>query len=126
MPAGRPTKYDPDFCNMVVQLGREGASRAELAYEMGVSFQTMRTWEDTHPEFLEATTHARELAEGWWAAQGRKGIWSREFNAPAYRLQVMNRFPGSWRDKQDHEVTGAAGAPLAVTVTRRVVNDADG
>ena len=34
------------------------------------------------------------------------GIWSRDFNAPAYRLQMLNRFPDDWHDKQDVEVAG--------------------
>lgn len=104
MPAGRPSDYEPEFCETVIEMGREGASRAEMAAELEISHQTWYNWEKKHPEFLEATTRARHLAQGWWEKQGRKGIWSREFNASAYRLQMMNRFPKDWRDKQDVNV----------------------
>lgn len=98
---GRPTKYTPEACDVVVELGRDGASRAEMAAELDIAIKTLHNWEDAHPEFLQATTRARDLAQAWWERQGRRGIWSREFNASAYRLQVMNRFPTDWRDKQD-------------------------
>jgi hypothetical protein len=121
---GRPSVYRPEACETVMQLGREGASRAEFALELGISFQTMRNWENTHPEFLEATTRAKELSQAWWEKQGRAGIWSRDFNAPAYRLQMLNRFRDDWRDKHDHEHTGKDGGPLDISI--RFVDGEDG
>lgn len=118
---GRPSKYTEDACRIVVELGREGASRAEMAADLDISFATWQNWEAAHPEFLAATIRARELGQSWWEKQGRKGIWSKEFNANAYRLQVTNRFPADWRDKQDHEVSGPGGGPVEMIVTRKVV-----
>lgn len=111
-PGGRPTDYRAEACETVLALGREGASRAEWCAELDISFNTLYNWEEQYPEFLRATTRARQLAQAWWEKQGRRGIWSREFNASAYRLQVMNRFPDDWRDKQSHEVTGKDGGPI--------------
>ena len=85
----------------VVDCGKDGYSRAELAAELGIAIQTLHNWEAAHPEFLEATTRARDLALAWWNRQGSKGIWAKSFNAAAYRLQVMNRFPRDWRDRQE-------------------------
>jgi hypothetical protein len=120
---GRPTKYDPAMCDIVVQCGAEGMGRYEIAAELDVSLQTMVAWEEEHPAFLSATTRARQLSQAWWEKQGRKGIWSRDFNAPAYSLQVRNRFPADWRDK--HELTGSDGGPIEVSVTRRIVRADD-
>lgn len=111
-PGGRPTDYSASACDTVIHLGAEGASRAEWAAELDIAIQTLANWETAHPEFLAATTRARNLAQAWWEKQGRKGIWSRDFNAAAYRLQVMNRFPDDWRDKQSHEHSGPAGGPI--------------
>jgi hypothetical protein len=110
---GRPTDYDPAICERVVELGREGVGRLELAAELDIAWATMLTWEREHPEFLTATTRARELSAGWWEQQGRLGINNRNFNAQAYSLQVRNRFPAQWRDKQEHEHTGSVLHKLA-------------
>ena len=80
---GRPTDYRPEMCERVVALGKDGVSRAEICYELDICFQTLRNWEEAHPEFLEATTRAKHLSQGWWEKQGRTGIWSREFNSSA-------------------------------------------
>jgi transposase len=103
---GRPTKYDPKLCDRVVQLGSQGYSKAMIACELGVVRQTLDNWCEAHPEFLDAMTRAREASLAWWERQGLEGIWSRDFNAHAYRLQVLNRFPDEWRDHKSLELHG--------------------
>ena len=103
---GRPTDYDPSFCDRVVDFGREGYSKAMIAAELGVVRQTLENWASRHPEFLDAMTRAREFSLAWWELQGHKGIWSRDFNANAYRLQMLNRFPDDWRERQEVELRG--------------------
>lgn len=113
MPAGRPSKYDPAFCAKVVELGREGKSKAQIAAALDVVRQTLDDWAKEHAEFSDAIAQARELSLAWWEEQGQAGVWGgKQFNANAYRLQVMNRFPDDWRDRQ--EITGAGGGPVMV------------
>lgn len=111
---GRPTKYDPIYCEAVLQLGADGAGRYEMALELGIVYSTLQQWEKNYPAFAEAMRDASDLAQGWWAKQGRKGIFmGSDFNANAYALQVKNRFPRDWKDKHDHVVEGG----ITVTIT---------
>jgi len=112
---GRPSKYDPAFCEKVVECGRQGMGRAEIASELDITRNTLAAWESEHPEFLSATTRASEHSAAWWARKGRLGIDDRNFNANAYSLQVRNRFPGEWRDKQQVEHSGVDGKPIELT-----------
>ena len=98
---GRPTDYDPSFCDRVVDLGEQGYSKAMMAAELGVVRQTLDNWASRHPEFMDAMTRAREFSLARWERQGHKGIWSRDFNANAYRLQMLNRFPDDWRERTE-------------------------
>lgn len=111
---GRPTDYKPEFCAKVIALGREGASKAEMAHALGCTRQTMDNWAEAHPEFLDAVKEAVEIAQGWWESEGRKATFggSPGFNATSYIFNMKNRFPADWRDKQDHELTGKDGKPL--------------
>jgi hypothetical protein len=106
-PGGRPTSYRPEFCDRVIELGKEGYSKAEIAAELEVERKTLDNWGNEYPEFLHAMTRARELSLAWWDSQGRNNICNRDFNANAYRLQVCNRFPDDWRDQQRLELSGS-------------------
>ncbi len=111
-PRGRPSEYDPAFCEQVVEIAQEGAGLAEIAYRIGITRDTLNEWRKTYPDFSDAMTRALDASHAWWEAQGRAGTWSKDFNANAYRLQVTNRFRKDWSDRQevDHR---APDGPIA-------------
>lgn len=103
MPAGRPSAYDPAYCDKVLELGAEGYSVVEMAAEIGVARATLETnWPAAHPEFLEAFTHARQLSQAWWEGQGRKNLTADKFQAQLYSRSMAARFPHDWREKTLH------------------------
>jgi len=104
-PVGRPSDYSPEFCERVIELGREGKSRCQIAAKLDICWKTLQEYESKHPEFLAAMLRARQLSQNWWEEQGQKGVWGEGFNANAYRLQVCNRFPEEWRDRPETSVT---------------------
>jgi len=119
---GRPSLYAPDHCEAVIGLGRDGKSKAQIAAALDVTRQTLDNWAKEHPEFLDAISRARELALSWWEDQGQKGVWAgSQFNANAYRLQVLNRFPDDWREKVEQVHSGA----IEVTRIELVAPDGD-
>ena len=94
---GRPTDYDPAFCERVIEYGREGMCRQEICAELDISFQTFSNWLKVHREFFDAATRAKELENAWWLKAGREGIFNRHFNAQGWALQFRNRFPEQMR-----------------------------
>lgn len=112
---GRPTKYDPSMCARVVELGHEGASKAEISAELGISRDTFNQWEKDHPEFSDASKASTAAAQAWWERRGRIATFGgyEGFNATAFIFTMKNRFPADWRDKQEVEHSG-----LTVNVVR--------
>ena len=100
MPGGRPTKYDPAICDEIVEYGKAGKSRTWIAATLGISRQTMANWEEAQPEFLDATTRARMLAQKWWEDAGQMGMEADKFNGPVWAKNMAARFPDEWREKQ--------------------------
>lgn len=111
---GRPSKYDPAFCDQVRSLGQKGKSKAQIAAALGVSRQTVDTWTALHPDFLDAVKDAHDASLAWWEDQGQDGLTAEKFNATAFIFQMKNRFRSDYRDKQDHEHSGPNGGPIAV------------
>lgn len=125
MPAGRPTKYDPAMCEAVIECGGQGMTLAEMAHELGISRDTLNEWRDSRPEFSAAVKDGLGAAQAWWEKQGRIATFGgiEGYNATSYIFQMKNRFSEDWRDKQDRELTGPNGGPIAVSKVEWAVVD---
>lgn len=124
MTAGRPSDYDPAYCDKVIELGDIGASLAEMAYECGVCRNTLKNWREKHPEFLTALTRAELASQVWWEKQGRIGMTADKFNASVWSRSMAARFPDDWREVSRKELTGQDGGPVVTAVeSRRVIID---
>jgi hypothetical protein len=115
MPAGRPSAYDATYCEDVIEYGRAGKSRAWIASEIGVTRQTLHNWEADHPEFLDAMTRARDLAQRWWEDAGQDGLADKAFNGPVYAKSMAARFPEDWRDNSKIEHSGGTNNTVSLT-----------
>jgi hypothetical protein len=115
-PVGRPSTYDPAYCEQVIELGRIGKSIEQICYHLNTPVRTLYEWRDRNPEFSQALEFAKDLEQAWWEEQAsaymvenresdklNTGLWSRSMAA---------RFPKKYRESTKTEITGADGAPL--------------
>jgi hypothetical protein len=109
---GRPTDYDPGYCERAIELGRAGKSKAQIAADLDVARQTLDNWGAAHPEFLDALTRARDLAQAWWEDRGQHGLERPGFNASLWSKQVSCRF------REDYTEKSEVRADLTATITR--------
>ena len=119
-PVGRPSQYDPVYCERVIELGKLGKSVEQIAAQIGVGTKTMYNWRDEHPEFLHAMDIAKELELDWWEniAQNMM-IESKEgdkLNSSIWSRSMAARFPKKYRESTKTEITGADGAPLVTGI----------
>ena len=70
-PVGRPSKYDPAYCEAVIAHMAEGASLTSFAASIEVSRATINVWMNEHPEFLEAANTGKAKCAAWWEKVGR-------------------------------------------------------
>ena len=115
-PVGRPTLYDPKYCEEVVTLGRIGKSVEQIAANLNVSLRTMYSWRDAHEEFLHALDDAKTYEQAWWEEQAAaymvENKESDRLNATLWSRSMAARFPKKYREQVKQEITGADGAPL--------------
>lgn len=105
---GRPTKYKPEMCDQIIELGKQGASKHEMAAEIGIRFSTWNNWEHSNPIFMEAVSEALAQSQAWWEKNGRIATFGGYdgFNATSYIFQMKNRFSNDWRDKRETQYEG--------------------
>lgn len=56
--AGQPTKYKPEYCQLVIDHMSRGLSFESFAGVVGTCKQTIYSWMAKYPEFLDARNQA--------------------------------------------------------------------
>lgn len=113
-PIGRPTDYRIEYCEQVVELGRQGKGHAQIAAALNQARQTLYDWADAHPEFLDAMTRAKDLSQAWFEDMGQTGLMMPGFNASLWAKQVTCRFRADYADVVKQELSGPNGQPIEV------------
>lgn len=145
---GRPSEFDPAYCEKAEKLCLLGVKDTDLAFYFNVSEQTFNVWKKKHPELVEALKKGKDDAD----ANVGKSLYQRAlgYSHPDVHISnyqgditvtpitkhyppdptscifwLKNRQRALWRDKQEHEMTGKDGTPLAqpvddVELARRV------
>lgn len=111
-PGGRPSKYKPEYCELLVQHLSEGRAiesfPATIYKESGGKERcckdTVYEWFRQHPEFSYAKKIGEALSYGWWESAGMDSLKdSQGFNNTVWVFSMKNRF--GWRDKVEQTVT---------------------
>ena len=111
MTMGRPSSYDPGYCEAVVQFGKEGDSKVEMAVKLNVSRQTLYYWMDDYPDFFDAMKRAEEYAAAWHHTMFKKMATGQIQNAnpTALIFNSKNQCPDEFRDRREVDIDGKVG-----------------
>ena len=122
-PGGRPSKYDPAYCEQIIDFMAQGYSVTAFAGSIRVSRATVYNWADERPEFLDALQTAQAIAALWWENRLRDVAEKNEGNATAAIFGLKNRAADDWRDKQAHEHTSPDGSMTPTQIILRAADD---
>ena len=115
-PVGRPSTYDPAYCEQVIELGKLGKSTEAIGAILGCGTATLYRWRDEHPEFREAISLAKDFELHWWEEQAQaymvENKESDKLNVGIWYRSMAARFPKKYRESVKQEITGADGAAL--------------
>ena len=121
---GRPPKYDPSFCDEVIELGRQGKSQAQMAAHFGVAKATITQWAQQHAEFSNALARANVLAQAHLEDLAYNGLNDSKFNANLFKIIAYNRFRDDYADRKEvsieanhmihHSVLQSLAAPQVI------------
>ena len=119
-PVGRPSKYDPSYCQIAIEQGRLGKSIESIGCTLGVGTKTLYNWRDQYPEFLHALELAQQYELEWWESIAQTHMVenkeSDRLNASIWSRSMAARFPKKYRESVKQEITGADGAPLVTNI----------
>lgn len=116
---GRPSKYDPDYCEAVVEHMKDGASLTSFAAEIDVARSTIGEWMNEFPEFSAACARAKAKCAAWWEKTNRILAATGTGNQGACKLGLTNMAADDWREKVETEHSGN----LTYTKVERTIVD---
>jgi transposase len=115
-PVGRPSLYDPAYCEKVIELGKLGKSIEQIAFVLDLSVRVLYKWRDEHEEFMQALEDAKQFEQAWWEEQAHAYMVETKdgprLNSSLWSRSMAARFPKKYRESVKQEITGAEGAPL--------------
>ena len=112
---GRPTLYDPDYCDQLLEHMAQGYSFESFAGKIGTHRDTLYDWCDRHEEFLDARKTGQAVALYFYEKIGIAGTLGKlpGFNASMWCFQMKNRF--NWTDRREEttkmQITHQMGQP---------------
>lgn len=101
MPAGRPTDYDPAYCETVVELGKEGKSFTQIAVALDTSKASLHRWMEAHEEFRTAVTRAKECEQAWWEDAAMTGKAGDMIHPTVWAKSVAARFRDDYTERKE-------------------------
>lgn len=126
-PVGRPSKYDPSYCDMVIELGKLGKSFEQMASQLHVSYRTLCRWRDEHPDFRHALEDAQAFEQAWWEEMAQSYLVNTyqgdSLNASMWSRSMAARFPKKYSDRSKVELTGKDGGAVEIDHINHALED---
>lgn len=110
MAGGRPSDYKPEYCDLVIQHMKEGASLTSFAASINCARSTINVWMEANPEFSEAVKAGKAHCAAWWEMVGRKNAVEGGGNATLVIFGLKNMAGDDWREKQEIDHTSSDGS----------------
>jgi hypothetical protein len=113
---GRTSLYKPEYCKEVIEMGKLGYSKEQMAAKLNVSWGSLDNWAKQSPEFLLALRTAIQEELSYWEQLGLNNVLetpgAQRLNGNVYNKIMAARFPAKYSERSKVELSGVDGAPI--------------
>jgi len=99
-PMGRPSQYDPKYCQEIEDFMRKGFSATAFAGYIGVSFTTIQNWCKEYPDFLASYERGQAKRALEWEVYGLRNAKDGVGNAPMIKFGLYNAARAEWSNPE--------------------------
>ena len=99
------SKYDPDMCQTMIELGKEGASQKIIWSALGISKATAANYKEKYPEFAEALDLALVHSQAYWERMMLANVDNKNFNTRMVEIAVRGQFSDTYKENREIKST---------------------
>lgn len=101
---GRPSDYKPEYCERVIEMGKEGYACVEMAAELGVCNKTLCAWANQYEDFCKAYTRAKVLSQAYYVRRNRENLTNKDYQFKATEFHM--KFFHGMREERLYSIPG--------------------
>jgi hypothetical protein len=98
------SKFEPQMCDVIIAMGKEGASQKMMWSQVGISKNTAEAWKKKYPEFAEALDIALVHAQSYWETQLLANVENKNFNSRLVEIALRGQFQQDYRETKDTKI----------------------
>ena len=103
--ANKPVfKFTKDHAEMVLDLGKQGASQKTMYSAMGISKGTAARLKKEDPAFAEAMDLATVHGQAFWETQLLANIENKAFNSRLAEIALRGQYPDDYRETREQKI----------------------
>jgi hypothetical protein len=89
-------KFTKEMADIVIELGKQGASQKTMYAAIGISKDTAARWKKDNEDFAETMSMATTLSQSWWESQILANIENKSWNSRVAELALKGQFPDDY------------------------------
>ena len=97
-------KFTPEHAELVIELGKQGASQKTMYAQLNISKATAARLKKEDPAFAEAMDMATVHGQAYWETQILANVENKAFNSRLAEIALRGQYPDDYRETRDQKV----------------------
>lgn len=99
-PANKKT-FTKEMADMLLDLGKQGASQKSMYAAIGISKATAAKWKQEDPFFAETMDLATTYGQSYWEMMLLANIDNKNFNSRVAEIALRGQYPDDYKDNRE-------------------------
>jgi hypothetical protein len=97
-------KFTPEMADLIIELGKQGASQKSMYAAIGISKDTAAKWKKEDPFFFETMSLATTYGQSYWENLMLINVENKAFNSRVAELCLRGQYPDDYKDTREQKV----------------------
>ena len=100
-PPANKKEFTPEMADIVLELGKQGASQKAMYAAIDISKATAAKWKKEDPHFAEVMDMATVYGQAFWENMMLANIDNKGFNSRVAEICLRGQYPDDYKDSRD-------------------------